>query len=256
MGLKPVEQTNPAFDEVGVAGKGIGGVRNKCIVQYNFMAMKTKTPTNITYAELDLAYKFFNKALFGGELPDCLITLKKSTRSWGYFSPDRFRRQDGAVTDEISLNPRRLTQESVVAMLSTLVHEMVHLRQKHFGKPGRGRYHNKEWGRMMKEVGLYPSNTGLPGGREVGDRMTHYIIAGGPFDRASQKLLSGEYRLTWQNHTPEISNPRRVHVGSEAPGTPTGNRWKYTCPECGLNAWGKPNIKLVCGACGVTLIAG
>ena len=218
--------------------------------------MKTKTPTTITYAELDLAYKFINKALFGGELPDCLITLhKRSRRSAGYFSPDRFRRQDGAVTDEIALNPRRLSEETAVTMLATLVHEMVHLRQKHFGKPGRGRYHNKEWGRMMKEVGLYPSKTGLPGGREIGDSVTHYIVAGGPFDRASQKLLSGDYKLTWQNHAPSSDNLRRVHVGSDVPGTTTGNRWKYTCLECGVNAWGKPNIKLVCGACGVPLIA-
>jgi hypothetical protein len=27
------------------------------------------------------------------------------------------------------------------------------------------------------------------------------------------------------------------------------SKTKYTCPECGLNAWGKPTINLVCGDC-------
>jgi hypothetical protein len=29
--------------------------------------------------------------------------------------------------------------------LSTLVHEMAHLQQNHFGKSSRTGYHNKEW---------------------------------------------------------------------------------------------------------------
>jgi hypothetical protein len=24
---------------------------------------------------------------------------------------------------------------------------------------------------------------------------------------------------------------------------------KFTCPECGQNAWGKPDTQLICGAC-------
>jgi transcription elongation factor Elf1 len=27
------------------------------------------------------------------------------------------------------------------------------------------------------------------------------------------------------------------------------SKTKYTCPDCGLNAWGKPEINLVCGDC-------
>jgi transcription elongation factor Elf1 len=27
------------------------------------------------------------------------------------------------------------------------------------------------------------------------------------------------------------------------------SKTKYTCPGCGLNAWGKPAINLVCGDC-------
>jgi len=48
-------------------------------------------------------------------------------------------------------------------------------------------------------------------------------------------------------------------------GEPTGNeavaakkrssKTKYTCPACGLNAWAKPEAKLICGECVVPLLA-
>lgn len=28
------------------------------------------------------------------------------------------------------------------------------------------------------------------------------------------------------------------------------SKTRYTCPGCGLNAWGKPGIYLICGECG------
>src|SRR5262245_14971271 len=35
-------------------------------------------------------------------------------------------------------------------ILSTLVHEMVHGEQHHYGKPSRGGYHNKQWADWME----------------------------------------------------------------------------------------------------------
>ena len=88
---------------------------------------------------------YLNRTLFDGELPNCLITLQRSKRSYGYFCGDRFGRADGLVTDEIALNPRYFHDRPVADVLSTLAHEMAHLWQHHYGKPGRGRYHNREW---------------------------------------------------------------------------------------------------------------
>ena len=76
------------------------------------------------------------------------------------------------VTDEIALNPSHFRDRSTEQSLSTLVHEMTHLEQHHFGKPSRAGYHNKQWAGMMKAVGLIPSDTGAPGGKEVGQKVT------------------------------------------------------------------------------------
>ena len=43
-----------------------------------------------TYASLDAAYDHFNRELFGGQLPPCLITMQRHKGAYGYFSGERF----------------------------------------------------------------------------------------------------------------------------------------------------------------------
>jgi hypothetical protein len=47
-------------------------------------------PTRETYLSWSDAYDFFNAELFGGELPQCLITYQRSRKFYGYFAGDRF----------------------------------------------------------------------------------------------------------------------------------------------------------------------
>jgi hypothetical protein len=115
-------------------------------------------------------------------------------------------------------------------------HEMIHEGQEVFGKPSRGRYHNKEWADKMEALGLMPSHDGEPGGRRTGQRMTHYIIKGGPFQKAYQKLAATGFELHW--NSARFSKER-------APNSKT----KFTCPECMQNAWAKPDASLICGIC-------
>jgi hypothetical protein len=55
----------------------------------------------------------------------------------------------------------------------------------------------------MKEIGLQPTDTGAPGGKETGQSVTHYIIVDGPYARAYAKLAATGFQL--QLH---IKNPR------------------------------------------------
>ena len=92
-----------------------------------------------------------------------------------------------------------------------------------------------------------PSDTGQPGGKRTGQRMSHYIIEDGAFAQAKTKLLAGGFTITWMDRAAE-------EAGKGKPGK-KATRQKYTCPDCGLNAWAKPEITLVCGACEVELVA-
>ncbi len=223
-------------------------------------------PTKDAYEELDRAYSHFNTELFKGQLPGCLITLQREKKTYGYFSAERFINQgDKSFTDEIALNPAYFGVVPLQEVMQTVVHEMVHLWQHHFGKPGRRRYHNREWAEKMKGVGLMPSDTGKPGGKQTGERMADYAIEGGVFEQALEKLVSSSYRITWLDRVPgkhvsadvlqaaleggvEGVDPNNVLAPEQAISNSKQTRAKYTC-ACETKVWAKPGLHLLCGEC-------
>lgn len=234
-------------------------------------------PTDTAYSELRIAFDAFNLGLFEGRLPPCLLTLQREKRTYGYFSSKRFGARDGKTTDEIAVNPEYFAVVPLVETLQTIAHEMVHLWQAHFGKPGRGRYHNAEWAEKMEAIGLMPSSTGRPGGRRVGDMMADYVIPGGRFEAVVAQLLQDKsFAITWYDRfTPtaplhpvssaqalpglapeafEIASQTGVDVVPKVPAALShdrSNRVKYSCAVCSLNLWAKPGIRVACVLCGV-----
>ena len=146
------------------------------------------TPTEEAYTELQQAYDFFNIHLFAAQLLPCLITMQRRNHSYGYFCGSRWANHTGTIRDEIAMNPAHFVTRSIADVLSTLVHEMVHLWQHHYGKPSRSGYHNTEWADKMESVGLIPSDSGQPGGKRTGQHMTHYIHNQGRFANTCEKL--------------------------------------------------------------------
>lgn len=201
------------------------------------------TPTYDSYGELDQAYAYFNDVLFGSELPPCLITLHRHKKAYGYFAPRRFEHTSGKrYTDEIALNPDHFKERSAAETLSTLVHEMAHLWQQHFGKPSRSNYHNREWGSKMDWLGLPPSSTGAPGGKRTGQRVSHWIEPGGRFAVACERILAQGLVIAWH------SIPNGIDLKKKA-----GKRTKYVCPQCEAAVWGKSGLNIACGDCEVRM---
>lgn len=197
--------------------------------------------TDSEYLTLSEAYRVFNEALFEGNLPEVLITLQRKGRTRGYFSPDRFEnRRSDDVASELALNPDRFQDRTDKEILSTLVHEQVHVWQHALGKPSRNGYHNREWADKMISIGLIPSDTGQPGGRQTGSRVTHYIQPGGPFETVCDALLADGLKLQWASKGRERAAPQ--------------SKVRYTCPLCELNLWGRPEAPCICGACFVPLL--
>lgn len=210
--------------------------------------MSPTDPTTRTYAGLTEAYAFFNDRLFSGRLPTCLITMQRRNRTYGYFAGRRFSTRDGVeVTDEIALNPSRFAECSTQETLATLVREMVHLQQEHFGTPSRPGYHNREWAAMMRAVGLIPT-TGEPGGKATGQRVEHRIEPGGRFALACAELVGERgFIVPYVECTDEAAHAARMRKAA--------SKTRYTCPACEANAWAKPETRLVCGACHQPMLA-
>jgi len=212
-------------------------------------------PTQETYDGLQRAYEFYNRTLFDDRLPNCLITLQRKGRTYGYFCDRRFVNSKGAQSDEIAMNPHYFHKRTLGETLSTLVHEMVHLWQYRFAKPGRGRYHNRQWAEKMKSIGLHPSNTGEMGGRELGDQMSHYIIEGGKFDRVTAELCKADFTIEWRDDFSEIEGFAELRNRKSPAAPKAGKRVKYSCPRCGLNAWARHEARLMCGVDRIVLEA-
>lgn len=204
-------------------------------------------PTKETYDRLQQAYEHFNKALFEGNLPNALITLQRRKGSFGYFAGARFRHDDGRAADEIALNPMHFASREQKDILSTLVHEMAHQWQYHHGQPGRGRYHNREWAEKMKAIGLHPSDTGIEGGKEIGETVGHYIVANGQFDTTASRLLARDFAITWKDAPEEPSSATGDGEAEPETAPKSGKRIRYCCPDCDLKAWAKHDARLLCG---------
>ena len=111
----------------------------------------------------------------------------------------------------------------------------------------------------MKSLGLQPTDTGRPGGREIGDHMTHYIVDGGPFAEHAAQLIAAGFAIAWREAPPEeqVDGDEGEDEGAgssaaefrapERKQRKSGVRVRYTCPACGLNAWAKHDVELICG---------
>lgn len=130
----------------------------------------------------------------------------------------------------------------------------------------------------MMTVGLTPSDTGAPGGKMVGPGMNDYATPGGKFIEAFQKWRAAGISLEWADVEAFTEARLILESGADALqvsttlGTVVGqlasmpaplaeeiavvrekkkrkNKIKYSCPECGQNAWGSASSALICGRC-------
>lgn len=238
------------------------------------MSTQPVKPTREIYLQLERATDYFNRRLFDGRLPACVISLQREKNTMGYFLPLRWAHTSGKNVHEISLNPVRFAECTLIEFFQKIVHEQCHLWQHEFGSSSRPGYHNTEWANQMELIGLIPSDSGKPGGKRTGQRMDDYPIDGGRFKSACTDLVESGFVFSWidRGFQPSIAKARRaskkMQLAGSALGAPVTNYFrtltsiiapestdakhkvKYSCPECGVNVWGKPTLSIRCEGCG------
>ena len=209
--------------------------------------MSFREPTADLYRNLLLAFRFFNIILFDNVLPECLITVRRTSGTSSCFNANRFvSRTNPEIADEIALDPTRFSSRDDCFILSMLVREMTHLWQYHNGKPASSGYCNRQWAAMMDQIGLVPSSTGLPGGQQTGRAIGHYIKSGGRFEHAYRKLQQHGIRVAYE----ERGGKEECTIAREKKAS---SKTRYSCTGCQLNVWGKPKVEVICARCLVLL---
>jgi predicted SprT family Zn-dependent metalloprotease len=189
--------------------------------------------TGSELAQFDTAMRFFNKELWDGALPHCELYYLRKPGMRGYFKKAEFRSRDGAGnrSDGIALNPDDFPGRTDEQILSVLVHEQAHQWRHLQSNDATTGYHDRTWSRQMFKIGLNASHTGKPGGKPNGYRMDHFIIPGGKYQKAYEKLVATTgLKINWESLPPTKAQKKK-----------TESKTKYSC-DCGLNVWGKPGI--------------
>lgn len=189
------------------------------------------------YLTIENVFDILNEKLFENKLPKCIFTLQRKKNCLGYFHPEKFKHKiNNDIKDEIALNPDCF-HEKDIQIFSTICHEMVHSLQFHFGNnKSKHGYHNKEWVKMMELVGLIPSNTGEPGGKKTGQKMSHYIDEKGKFKKIIDEIIENN-KIKWVSQLDiKIKKSNK-------------DKYKFVCPNCNQIAWAKENSLLTCGVC-------
>ena len=135
------------------------------------------------------------------------------------------------------MNPDTFTGRSDEEILSTLAHEMAHVWQQTHGTPPRRSYHDRQWAAKMKEIGLQPTTTGAAG--RQGNRPERHALhhrRAALTRRPTRSSRRRGFQLHWQS----------APAGQQAKAK-KASKTKFTCPDCGQNAWAKPDALLICG---------
>ncbi len=225
------------------------------------------TITKKQFGVLSELYNYYNRKLFRDTpLPDCMVSLERSLQFEGAFLPNCWEDTNRAGTEsnqpvhEIILNPFSM-QRSAIEWHSTLCHEMCHLYIQARGIAPRSRdWHCRRWQACMQRIGLMPSHTGKPGGRKTGRNMSHYIIIGGEFEKAFNKISAkdiAKYNLPYQSLfgfrnisalIAAVENETEAAMAKEVAEKKGGKKCGYIC-NCGYKVWGKEGIPILCLKC-------
>jgi|TARA_Y100001001_G_scaffold154242_1_gene168789 hypothetical protein len=225
------------------------------------MTAKDK-PTKKFYGLFQYIFDHYNGHLFESKIKDPIIVITRRKNVAGYYIHESFYHIEDNETDELALNPEMFLKFPLIEICQTIVHEMCHAWQHHYGSPSYRAYHNKEWAEKMIEVGLMPSDTGKPGGKTTGFHMADYPIKGGRFLQVSEELMNNEVfeGLYYENNPSlfqNIDNSLPLYdqikdlvleeLTTPKP-KPKKSKIKYSC-GCS-NVWGKPDLEIHCNACG------
>ena len=227
------------------------------------MSTKDK-PTTKFYGLFQYIFDHYNDKLFDSKLKDCIIVITRQKHVAGHFAHNRWFHIEENETDELALNPEQFLKYPLLEICQTIIHEMCHAWQHHYGKPSRPGYHNKEWANKMIEVGLMPTDNGTKSGKITGFAMSDYAIGEGRFLEVSEELMNNEifaglyYEVNpavfedVDEDLPLFDQVKNMTLAQVPTVKGRKSKVKYSC-SCS-NVWGKSGLDMHCNACGEAML--
>jgi DNA-directed RNA polymerase subunit RPC12/RpoP len=203
---------------------------------------------------LEYAFDVFNRVYFNNELPPVVITIQDSKRSYGHYTVYAEWRVENERLHEINVSSSYLNRP-LPAVLSTLVHEMVHFYCALHGIKdcsGSGnRYHNKNFKREAEARGLIISQAPYIGW-SVTQPSPEFIevIRSNGIEKPLDINRDGYTGVMVGRGGDDDGNGNTV-LGPD--GLPIAKKRsstrKYICPKCGNSFRATKDIRVLCIDC-------
>ena len=119
--------------------------------------MKKTVKTSRVAGQLEKMYRLLNARFFNGELPEVVISLKKTVGAYGHFTCSKVWQAGDERRYEINISSATLSR-AIEDTCSTLLHEMCHCFAAEKGikdTSGSGNfYHNRKYKEIAESHGL------------------------------------------------------------------------------------------------------
>lgn len=208
--------------------------------------MKQTVKTSRVAGQLEKMFRALNNRFFAGELPEVVITLKKTVGAYGHFTCGKVWQAGNERRYEINISTATLDRE-LLLVCATLLHEMCHEfaavnNIKDTSGSGNS-YHNKQFKKIAETHGL---------------EVEHHPKYGWTITNPSLELLDFIESQGWQDFQMVESVSLFDIIGTLPKGgatTATGktkrpsSTRKYICPCCKNSVRATKSVNIICGDC-------
>lgn len=215
--------------------------------------MKQTVKTSRVAGQLEKMFRLLNAHFFDGELPEVVISLKKTVGAYGHFTCGKVWQAGDERRYEINISSPTLNRP-IEETCATLLHEMCHLAcavgygSKILDADGNpepikdtsnnGVYHNKRFKSMAEAHGL---------------EVEHHPKYGWTITSPGVDLLDFIEQQGWQDlqmveGVSLLDALGTLPKGGSRTKKPSSTR-KYICPKCGNSCRATKAINIICGDC-------
>jgi hypothetical protein len=208
--------------------------------------MKKTVKTSRVAGQLEKMYRLLNARFFNGELPEVVISLKKTVGAYGHFTCNKVWQAGDERRYEINISSATLSRP-IEETCATLLHEMCHCLAAEKGikdTSGSGNfYHNRKYKEIAESHGLcvekHPkygwtiTSPGLP--------LLDFIE-----EQGWQDLQMCEAVSLWD----VIGTlPKGTGNGTATKTKKPSSTRKYVCPCCHQSVRATKTVNILCGDC-------
>ena len=201
---------------------------------------------------LERAYRILNRVYFEDSLPEVVITIQSSQKSYGHITVGEIWKDSWDSYHEINLSAEYLNRP-VENIISTLVHEMCHLYAMENNikdTSNNNRYHNKKFKEIAEKRDLkisYHESIGWsvtePTEKLIETIKEYYL------DSPIEYVRMGAYDWTDGDNGADGDNGNGLTgTNGKKPKKKSSTR-KYICPKCGNSVRATKDVNIACLDC-------